>query len=255
MTIKCHGLRCKSTHLIRAHIIPRAFPRMLKNNSGKHNLDLTLWRVKPTQLGIFDKKILCGSCDGLLGKFDDYLCNVIRQFDLSKCVGMEDMFVDNSVDCDVFCKGVLAILWRASISKHRAYSSFSLGEYEWSVRDVLFGIRSLAELTHLEVFVQYYKSTYMGSKVKSFCILPTQTEFNGRNGFVVSLNGFRIVAKIDKRDFDPALQLFAINRQNVFRGCVVELEETNEFIALRDIAVAHLHRQFKMSQHRVRNGP
>lgn len=243
MTTKCNGLRCKSTRLISAHIIPRAFARMHKNSRRRHNLELNLSRVKPAQLGIFDKNILCGSCDGLLGKFDEYLCDVIRQFDLSKCTGVDGIFVDNSVDCDAFCKGVLAILCRASISKHRAYSSFSLGKYEWNVRDVLFGARSLAELTYLEVFVQYYQSTHMGGKVKFFYILPTQTRFNGRNGFALSLNGFRIVVKFDERDIDPILQPFAINRQNVFRGSVVELEETTEFAGLRDIAVAELHRQ------------
>ncbi len=60
---------------------------MLKAGSSKHNLELSLSRVKPAQLGVFDKNILCQSCDGVLGKLDDYIYGVIRNFHCP-CVGI-----------------------------------------------------------------------------------------------------------------------------------------------------------------------
>ena|SRR5438067_7170391 len=71
----CRGAApgCGGARLINAHIIPRSFARMLKDGSNKHNLELSIVQVKATQLGIFDKNILCAKCDGILGKLDDYL--------------------------------------------------------------------------------------------------------------------------------------------------------------------------------------
>src|SRR5436190_14756593 len=133
----CRGPNCEATLLIKAHIIPRAFGRMLKGGSNRHDLELSLSRVKPVQLGIFDKNILCKNCDGFLGKLDDYLYDVIRDFDILRCPCVEDIFVDQTVDCERFCKGVLAILWRASVSNRYPYSKVSLGEHEPVARDIV----------------------------------------------------------------------------------------------------------------------
>jgi hypothetical protein len=217
---------------------------MHKNGSKKHNLELSFASVKPTQLGIFDKHILCASCDGFLGKFDDYLYDVIRGFDLCEYVKSDGVFNILDVDCDIFCKGILAILWRASMSRHPAYAGLSLGKYEQIVREILFGRRSLRDLTHLEVCVQCYWSARLGQKVKLFYTLPVKSQFGGRDGFGFGLNGFRIAAKLDEKEFDAAFQPFVINRENVFRGLAVELEQTPEFSRIADIAVAELQRQW-----------
>lgn len=239
----CRGPGCKETRLIKAHIIPRAFARMNQSRNKKHNLELSLARVKPTQLGIFDKHILCERCDGLLGKHDDCLYDVIRGFKLPPGLRERDEFCDPKVDCDDFCKGILAILWRASITSHPAYRGVSLGPYEPIVRDILFGLRSFGDIREIEIAIQYYRSGHFGDKVNLFYTLPTPNKFEGRNGFSFGLNGFRIAAKIDKRSFSPAFGPYIINRTGVFRGLVVELEGTPEFSRMADIAVANMRRK------------
>ncbi len=226
---------------------------MHKNGNKKHNLELSFASVKPAQLGIFDKHILCASCDGLLGKFDDYLYDVIRGFDLCKHVGSNGVFNIPDVDCDTFCKGILAILWRASMSRHPAYAGLSLEKYEQIVQEILFGTRSLRELTHLEVCVQYYWSAHLGEMVKLFYTLPVKSQFGGRDGFGFGLNGFRIAAKLDEKEFDASFQPFVINRQGVLRGLAVELEQTPEFSRIADIAVAELKRQWIRKNRSSRN--
>ncbi len=84
----------------------------------------------------------------------------------------------------------------------------------------------------------------MGQKVKLFYTLPVKSQFGGRDGFGFGLNGFRIAAKLDEKEFDAAFQPFVINRENVFRGLAVELEQTPEFSRIADIAVAELQRQW-----------
>jgi len=225
---------------------------MLKDGSKRHNLELSLWRVTPTQLGIFDKNILCDRCDGLLGRLDDYLYDVIRQFDLSKCPRIEDIFVEQTVDCEQFCKGVLAILWRASISNRYPYSKVSLGRYELIVRDILFGFLPLITFTELEILIQYYRSRHIGEKVRFFDTLPQHNKFGELDGYSFGLNGFRISIKIDERNFGADFAPFILNRQKVFRGLVVELEETPEFRRMADIVVADLIRRSARPQTRRR---
>ncbi len=216
---------------------------MNKNRNNKHNLELSLARVKPAQLGIFDKDILCERCDGHLGKHDDYLYDVIRRFVLTLGLRERDYFADPKVDCDAFSKGILAILWRASITGHPACEGVSLGPYEPTVRDILFGLRPLADMRELEIVIQYYRSEHFRDKVNLFYTLPVRNSFQGLNGFSFGLNGFRIAAKIDKRPFPSFYAPYIINRTGTFRGLVVELEETPEFSRMADIAVADMRRK------------
>ena len=239
----CRGPSCEATRLIKAHIIPRAFARMHQSRNKKHNLELSLTRVRPAQLGIFDKDILCERCDGLLGKHDDYLYDVIRGFALPPGLSKCDDFSDPNVNCDALCKGILAILWRASLTSHPAYEGVSLGPYEPMARNILFGLRPLADMPELEITIQYYVSDHFGDKVNLFYTLPTRTKFQGRNGFGFGLNGFRIAAKIDNRLFPSFYGPYIINHTGMFRGAVIELEGTPEFSRMADIAVADMRRK------------
>jgi hypothetical protein len=209
----------------------------------KHNLELSLVRVKPSQLGIFDNQILCDRCDGLLGKYDDYLYDVIRGFVLPPGLREHDEFCDPKVNCEAFCKGILAILWRASITSHPAYSDVSLGPYGAIVREIVFGLRPLADMHTLEVIIQHYRSDYFGDNVNFFYTLPVRNEFQGLSGFSMSLNDFRITVKIDDRLFASFYGPYVINRTGVFRGLVVELEGTPEFSRMIDITVADMLRR------------
>jgi hypothetical protein len=152
-------------------------------------------------------------------------------------------FSDPKVNCEVFCKGILAILWRTSISSHPACSDVSLGHYEPIVRDIIFGLRPLADMRALEVVIQYYQSDHFGDKVNLFYTLPVRNEFQGLNGFSMGLNGFRVAAKIDNRLFPSFYRRYLINRTGVFRGLVMELERTPEFSRMVDIAVADMFRK------------
>jgi metal-dependent amidase/aminoacylase/carboxypeptidase family protein len=75
----CRGYQCTSTDLIKAHIIPACFAREIMG-SRRHNLKISLDKVHPTQHGVFDPNILCGNCDGILGKLDDYALEVFGTY-------------------------------------------------------------------------------------------------------------------------------------------------------------------------------
>lgn len=111
------------------------------------------------------------------------------------------------------------------------------------MREIIFGLRPLSDMHSLEVMIQYYRSDYFGNNVNLFYTLPVRNEFRGLSGFSVSLNGFRITAKMDNRLFPSFYGPYVINRTGVFRGLVVEIEGTPEFSRMVDITVVDMLRR------------
>lgn len=95
------------------------------------------------QLGEYDPEILCGACDGQLGRLDAYGLDVCRTFQAAHRRLGGGRFDIPAVDGDQFAKFVLAVLWRASISRRGSFESVALGRYQETARQVLFGVRDL----------------------------------------------------------------------------------------------------------------
>lgn len=154
MTVSvCKGLNCSSTDLIEAHIILKGFARIIRGPGPNMVLSIQQVREARPQLGEFDRNILCAACDHKLGFFDDYAIDVCNQFDRKHTRLSNDLFELEGFDGDKFTKFVLAVLWRASISKRSTFKEVSLGPYEDQSRDVLFGAKPLQYLKSFEVLV------------------------------------------------------------------------------------------------------
>jgi hypothetical protein len=137
----CHGLNCNSKKLIEAHIFPQGFARFIRGSDA--NVKLTPERVGQAnpQLGEYDAHILCAACDSLLGIDDEYGLEVCRRYEAEHLALGAKLFEMKNVDCERFCKFVLSVLWRASISKRKSFAVVNLGPYEDVARDVLFGAK------------------------------------------------------------------------------------------------------------------
>ena len=108
----CQGLNCKSTRLIEAHIVSRAFLSDIRE--GGPNVQLRPDRIgiaKP-ELGEYVRDIICRNCDNKLGVFDDYAIDVCRAFK-KKHTRDGKLFAILNVDGDKLAKFILAVLWRA----------------------------------------------------------------------------------------------------------------------------------------------
>lgn len=97
------------------------------------------------ELGEYYRDILCRDCDNKLGVFDDYAIDVCRAFK-KKHTRDGKLFAILNVDGDKLAKFILAVLWRASISKRESFFGIRLGPYEPQARDVLFGAAPLSSL-------------------------------------------------------------------------------------------------------------
>src|SRR6218665_2718976 len=122
---------CRYCHeekkLCDAHIIPRSFlgkRRFLKLSTENRFIDRS-------PKGPYDRGILCADCDRKIGVYDGYakelLLARLSHFSLRNgllCIPQKEF------DYLQLKKFFISVLWRASISKHEAFSIVSLGEYE-----------------------------------------------------------------------------------------------------------------------------
>lgn len=131
----------RETELCRAHLYPKSLFKYLKGNNQNASLigikdkDNPRQGHKPInilQSLIFDKNILCASCDNQLGYYDDYLIEVLREYNNhpkrngrfnENSEGIE--LIELSMECEKFQLGVLASLWRLSLAKK---ISFDIGD-------------------------------------------------------------------------------------------------------------------------------
>jgi hypothetical protein len=154
----CRGYQCNSTQLVNAHIIPRGFARDDVKGNQPHNLKITLDQVHPTQHGVYDPNILCESCDGKLGRLDDYALEVCRRFPREHVDTRDGGWEMANVHGDHFAVFVLSVLWRASITSRVEFRKVSLGPYEDLAREVVFGVKPLSSLTAYQLLLGRYEA-------------------------------------------------------------------------------------------------
>ena len=118
--------------LCKAHILPEALKNTL--NPGKiddHFIAVSISKGTDSkkQTLAFDKEILCGSCDGILGKYDKVLVEVIRNFfddEARNKFSNPIRIVDVITDTEKLKLAFAAVLYRMSLSKW--FPKLHLGE-------------------------------------------------------------------------------------------------------------------------------
>jgi hypothetical protein len=236
-TLLCRGYCCFSSVLINAHIVPRGFARDTMDGYP-HNLKISATSVHPTQHGVYDPAILCSTCDGLLGKLDDYALDVCRRFPREHVDLGDGTFEMPNVDGNRFANFVLAVLWRASITSRPEFRKVSLGAYEAEVCEVVFGAKPLTAMASYELLVGRYKQTGQFNPERNYTA-PARWRIAGLNGWGFALHGFRIMAKIDRRSLPSDIRPAIVNENTKLIGAFVSYETTSEGRAVLEMARAH----------------
>lgn len=239
--LHCRGYSCSCTELIDAHIIPRAFARDIMGDGANKRITSKSSGTAKQQLGEFDNGILCARCDGILGQYDDYAIEVCRNFVRDRVELGNGNFEVPNFDGDRFATFVLAVLWRASISKRHSFAPVSLGPYETKARDVLFGVKPLSSFPQFELIVERYQSTV--TDPTKFYFHPVRQKFNKWNSYGLGLGGFRMVAKVSNERLPEEFRYITVNGNAFLRGWYVDLQSTSEYEAILDIVRGHQKRK------------
>lgn len=122
--------------LIKAHVIPEAFfrrlrdgqapPRMLTNKKNEY--------PKRMPIGVYDKKILCQACEPHFQQWDDYAQDLldVEPKGASQIIenGQFAGYEIQEYNYNLLKLFFISLLWRASVSKHIFYSKVNLGPFE-----------------------------------------------------------------------------------------------------------------------------
>lgn len=125
-----------------AHISPKSFnylrlpdeppSRLTSNKKG--------FRSRRSQIGVYDKNILCADCDRYIGILDGYAAKELLQTTdkaFYSLDGRKGYFEYSSCDPEKMIGFVLSMLWRAHISNHPFYQNVQLGPYAAKIKSYL----------------------------------------------------------------------------------------------------------------------
>ena len=237
----CNGPGCTATKLIRAHLTPQSFARLVQGDSGPNLLVSPNRYTKGLPHGLFDPGILCEKCDGFLNtEYDDPAFELLKTLDLQMSTvpipADENAFFEHRrVDCSLLCGFVLSILWRYSISKLPDASHIDLGPYTDLAREVLWGVRSLSDFPAFQVICQRYRP----GSVDTRKMYSSPIDMRGADFFSYgfSMIGFHFIAKVDRRPLPPIYTPFLV-AGNVLRGYFVNFDETPQGRGAREMVTA-----------------
>lgn len=121
--------------LVKAHIIPAAFFRSLREEDAVPLLVTPNRFPKRSPIGVYDETILCDACEPKFDRFDSYGVRTLlhRLDDLFHPITHHDEIVAyeaKGIDRKLLLQFLLATLWRASVSTQPYYKRVNLGPYE-----------------------------------------------------------------------------------------------------------------------------
>ncbi|MBL4266705.1 hypothetical protein H8F11_13555 [Vibrio fluvialis] len=133
----------KDSKLIEAHIIPRSFYEPLKESGHTPILITDTAGVYPkrTPIGIYDREIVCESCEQLFSPWDDYALKFFTQeVDIDKTIYDQGQPVAHNLGSWDYFKlkmFFLSLLWRAAVTSHPFFKDVSLGPFESRLAELI----------------------------------------------------------------------------------------------------------------------
>ncbi len=187
-------LHCGESKTIEAHLIPKAFVMEVKVDRGEQHLIVHkgIPRPKVSHTGVYDREILCGDCDNILGRYESYAFDLFRKIRRQRFGGGKVISMDG-VDGDMLVRFASGIAWKYAVT-NTDRGRIEVGPYKDTLRMVaLSGEKiphtvdvTIARIVELDGDVYYYRTP-----------MPDRKE--GVNVVRFCLGGFLILLKIDKR--------------------------------------------------------
>ena len=231
----CRAPGCVRTDLCRAHVVPAGFARRLSDPGG-HNRAVRSTGLTPAPQphGEFDRDLLCRKCDERLCLYDGYAIRFCASLPATGHAQAGSVFRHAPFDGGLFARAVLAILWRASLSRREQFAGIGLGPYAQRIGAILFGDAPLASLPEVEIVLHRYASDEHDAR--RFVFMPLRIRSGPLNAFTVGIGGFLVWTKVDRRPTDRLPAPFVINVASELLAPIVRFEDTAEYAYFRRAA-------------------
>lgn len=186
-------LICGEPNTIEAHLIPKAFVAEVKTERGEQHLILHKGEQRPrvSNTGVYDRGILCGPCDSILGGHEDYALELLR--DMRKAKAPPGGIIGVSpIDGERMVRFAAGIAWKYAVTTQPG--RIDIGPYVDVLADVAFRAVSipasidvaLLRIVELDGDVYFYRT-------------PMPDRQDGVNVVRFTVGSFIIFLKIDRR--------------------------------------------------------
>lgn len=129
--------------LVKAHIIPAGFFRVLRDASGALEVHTNKAGAHPRRapIGVYDKSILCRPCDNVFSPWDKHAQDVLlRDFSDETAIYAGSVklgWTISKFNYRLLKLFFLSLVWRASVSAHPFYRRVSTGPFEQELRKMI----------------------------------------------------------------------------------------------------------------------
>ena len=224
----------EESKLIKAHIIPEAFFRVLRIEEDTLTLITSTPGVRPKRapIGVYDTKILCGPCERKFDHLDDYGINVLlvqfhAWFKTIEQNGQVVAYRAEQVDQEKLLRFLVAVLWRASVSKQSFYGRVHLGPYESLARQTI--LRPEAELPPVfSALLSRWTYSEENKSVAQSLMCPFRERWQGVNAYRMYLGEVVAYVKVDNRSFHLPLRNCALREQPGLNLVARSLEKSKD---------------------------
>jgi len=191
--------------LIKAHIIPEGFFRLLRDEDIAPEMHSNTPGSFPKrmQVGVYDSTILCSECDQKMAPWDGYGQEVlIHRFSQAVEVshqGKPIAWTIENIEYRRLKLFFMSVLWRASVSKQSFFKRISLGPFEDQLRLLVMN-EDLGDSQNFSFILGRFEDIELKAMLD-----PHREKFDGVNYCRFYLPGYVAYIKVDKRPAPTSL--------------------------------------------------
>jgi len=222
--------------LIKAHIVPEGFFRVLRDGSGVPELHTNKRGAYPKRapVGVYDKSILCRNCDNVFSPWDNHAQHVLlHNFSDTMAFYSGPTKVGWKIDRFDYRRFKLffiSLLWRASVSTHQFYQRVSVGPFQDELRQMIANEDPGTAETFAVALAKFDAPGFTAM------LDPHLERYEGINYCRFYLAGFVVYIKVDRRPPPDVLSYVLVREGMPIIVVRRDAADSKDTAVMRDIA-------------------
>lgn len=227
----------QANKFIKAHSIPEAFFRQIRDGSGTPLLVSSSASTIPRRanIGVYDQEMLCEVCEPKFGLLDSYASEVLitkfdEHFDQVRSPNGLEGYQSASVNGRRLLQFLVSVLWRGEMSSQPFYRNIDLGAHEPAARQALY-CHSASVAPVFDAVLSRWMSK--DTTFESIFLDPRREKWSGVNAYRLYLGTIVAYVKVDSRPFPPALNRLSLANSGTVMVAGRNFETSKEISAMR----------------------
>lgn len=218
-------LICGTVPTIKSHLIPKVFAREVQVGKA-HALVRSSEDFDTTQSGIFERGILCKTCDNELGKFENYAAMRFRKIRQDTKASHYGLHVLSDTSGDNILRFAAGLLWKYSVASQES-GRINLGPYSDILRDIAFSQKTIPK--NVDAIVVRLKTHDEDDGVFAYRA-PAPDRKENVNGYRILVGGMFIFVKLDQQvPHGGAFEHFSIAGKSALPYTVIHAQHFEEY--------------------------